>query len=152
MPIYTNINNNWREINEVYVNVNNTWRTCKNVYIKDNNIWKPLLSYSVSSTLQSLKNDTVRTNTFNNVVLNTTITLQYNVVNNVMDGSDYVGIQIEGATLTSGPIYDQKTWKLGPYGGTYTLTAISTNTSITISIYGHGCTSATGNITYISNA
>lgn len=146
MSIHCKVSGSWRGISDVHVKVSGVWKQCKNVYIKENGVWRPLLSYSVSAALPSLKNDTTVSKTYNNVVVGSVMTLTYNVTNNVYDGSDYAGVGLSGATFDGGG-----NWKLGPGAGTYVKNCTVTSSTVTISIWGHGLTAASGNVSYISN-
>lgn len=150
MSIHTRVGGAWKNVNEAYVKVGGAWKRCQNVYVKANGVWKALLTFSVSAALPTLTNDTTKTKTFADVVVGTTMTLVYTAVNDVYDGRDYIGVGVSGAAITSGPTSGDN-WKLGPSGGTYTLTCKATAPSVTVSIWGHGMTSASGTITYISD-
>ena len=150
MSIHTRVGGAWKNVSEAYVKVGGAWKRCQNVYVKANGVWKPLLTFSVSAALPTLTNDTTKPKTFADVAVGTTMTLVYNAVNNVYDGSDYIGVGVSGVTITSGPTSGGN-WKLGPSGGTYTLTCKATAATVTVSIWGHGMTSASGTITYISD-
>lgn len=150
MSIHTKVGGAWKNVSEAYVKVGGAWKRCQNVYVKANGVWKPLLTFSVSTALPSLTNDTTKSKTFANVAVGTLMALVYDTVNNVYDSSDYIGVGVSGAVITSGPTSDGN-WKLGPSGGQYTLICRATAPSVTVSIWGHGMTSASGAITYTSD-
>lgn len=150
MSIHTRVGGAWKTVSDAHVKVGGAWKRCQNIYVKTNGVWKPLLTFSVSASLPTLTNDTTKAKAFSNVAIGTTMTLTYNAVNIAYDYSDYIGVGVSGATITSGPTSGDN-WKLGPSGGTYILTCKATAARVTVSIWGHGMTSASGTITYISD-
>ena len=151
MPIHTKVSGQWKDVKEVYVKVGGVWKKCQNVYVKKDGAWKPLLQYQLSTALPTLTNDTTKSKTIQNVAVGTIMTLGYNATNNVWDGSDYIGVSVGGATPISGAGMSGNQWRLGPGGGYYELKCTATASSVTIYIWGHGMTSASGTCTYYSD-
>ena len=149
MSIHTRVGGAWKNVSEAYVKVGGAWKRCQNVYVKANGVWKPLLTFSVSAALPTLTNDTTKSKTFADVAVGTTMTLVYNAVNNVYDGSDYIGVRGERGHHHQRP-HLRRQLKLGPSGGTYTyLQGYGGHRDR--QHLGHGMTSASGTITYISD-
>ena len=149
MGISMKVSGAWKAMKAAHVNVGGAWKQCKNVYVRQGGKWISL--YPLTTALSKLTNDTTNSTTISNVRVGSTITVTYTAVNNIYDGSDYIGIGWAGCTVNAiqnGSLTSAGNWKLGPYAGTYTATFTATSSTVTFSIWGHGMTSATGSAVY----